>query len=162
MTDTVSDGNTRVYWVPGASSIANINAPTVAELNAGVNATNQITGDGMDGWEADQARIPNTSLASTTDTERMGRDKLANPMLRFKRQMPTDTLRSALAKGNMGFVVIRRDVAEGTAWTAGQACQVVPVECGRRKDMKPEDNTLSRFEVPFANHTPPAYDAVVA
>lgn len=159
MADVISDGMTRVYWVPAISNIA---APTVAELNAGLNMTSQITDDGLEGWEADTARVNNTSLASTTDTERMGRDKLASPMLRFKRQMPTDVVRSTLAKNTMGYVVIRRDVTESTVWTIGQACQVTPVECGRRRDIKPEPNTMSRFEVPFANHTAPSYDAVVA
>jgi hypothetical protein len=32
MSDLISDGNTKVAWV---STIANINAPTVAELTAG-------------------------------------------------------------------------------------------------------------------------------
>src|SRR5687768_12984606 len=128
MADVISDGMTRVQWVPGASSIANINAPTVAELNSGINVTDQITDDGLEGWEADQARVPNTSLASTTDTERMGRDKLANPMWRMKRQKPTDTIRSTVTKGIFGFVVIRRDAVWNTAFAAGDQVQVVPVE----------------------------------
>lgn len=162
MTDVISDGMTRVQWVPGASAIANINAPAVAELNTGINITDFISDDGLEGWEADTARIPNTSLASTTDTERMGRDKLANPMLRFKRQLPSDTMRSTVGKGVFGFVVIRRDLAQATAFASTQQCQVVPVEAGRRRDLKPEPNSLSRYEIPFANHTAPAYDAVVA
>lgn len=162
MTDVISDGMIRVYWVPGASGIANINAPTVAELNAGLNITAQITDDGLEGWEADQARVPNTSLASKTDTERMGRDKLANPLLRLKWQEPTDTVRSTVIKGVFGHVVIRRGIDEGTAWAATHKCQVVPVEAGRRRDTKKEDNTMLRFEIPFANHIAPAYDAVVA
>lgn len=159
MADVISDGMTRVYWVP---SIANIAAPTTTELNAGTALTSVITDDGMEGWEADTARVPNTSLASTTDTERMGRDKLANPLLRFKAQSPTDTVKSTLTKGTLGYVVIRRLVAETTAWAALQAAQVTPVECGRRRDLKPEPNTMARYEIPFANHTTPSYDAVVA
>lgn len=159
MADVISDGYTRVYWV---AAISNQAAPTTTELNAGIALTSYITEDGMEGWEADSARVPNTSLASTTDTERIGRDKLANPLLRFKRQMPTDSIRSTLTRGTTGYVVIRRDVAETTAWTAAQAVQVTPVECGRRRDLKPEPNTMSRFEIPFANHTAPSYDAVVA
>jgi hypothetical protein len=162
MADVISDGMTRVQWVPGASGIANINAPTVAELNAGLHVTDQITDDGLEGWEGDTARVPNTSLASTTDTERMGRDKLASPVLRFKTQLPTDTIRSTVLKNVFGFVVIRRRAAYATAWAAGDKVQVVPVEAGRRKDIKPEGNSMDRYEIPFANHTPPAYDGVVA
>lgn len=163
MADRVTDGKTRVVWVPGENSIANIHAPTVAEVNAGLHITERITDDGMEGWEADQARVPNTSLASTTDTERMGRDKLANPMLRIKAGgSVSDTMKSTATKETLGFVAIRRGVAFGTPPAAGQAWQVVPVECGRRRDIKPEANSLERFEIPFANHTEPAYDAVMA
>ncbi len=162
MSDVIADGMIRVQWVPGASSIANINAPTVAELNSGLNVTEQITDDGLEGWEADQARVANTSLASTTDTERMGRDKLANPLWRMKRQKPTDTIRSTGTKGVFGFAVIRRDVPWATAFATGDQVQVVPVEAGRRRDIKAEGNSMSKFEIPFANHTPPAYDGVVA
>lgn len=162
MADVISDGMTRVIFVPGENGIANINAPTVAEANSGINMTAQISDDGMEGWEGDTARVPNTSLASKTDTERMGRDKLANPMLRFKAQKPTDTVKSTVTKGVMGHVLIRRLVAQETANAIGQDWQVVPVEAGRRKDLKNEPNTMARYEVPFANHTTPAYDAVMA
>lgn len=159
MADTVADGKTLVYWLPACAIIT---APTVAEFAAGTNMTGQITPDGMTGWEADTAKVDNSSLLSTTDTERIGRDALTDPRLKFKRQMPTDSTRATLTKHTEGYVAIRRDLASTTAIAAGQACQVVPVECGRRRDIMPEKNSLSRFEVPFANHTPPAYDAVIA
>lgn len=159
MADVISDGMTRVYWVP---SIANIAAPTVAELDAGIALTSLITDDGMEGWEAESARVPNTSLASTTDTERIGRDKLANPMLRFKAQSGSDTVKTTLTRTTLGYIAIRRLLAETTAWTAAQNAQITPVECGRRKDLKPEPNTMARYEIPFANHTAPSFDAVVA
>ena len=73
-----------------------------------------------------------------------------------------DTVKSTLTRTTLGYVVIRRLVAETTAWASLQACQVTPVECGRRKDLKPEPNTMARYEIPFANHTAPSYDAVVA
>ena len=44
MSDLINDGMTKVVWV---SSIANINAPTVAELNAGADYTPRITPDGL-------------------------------------------------------------------------------------------------------------------
>lgn len=159
MADTISDGYTRVYWVSAISSQA---APTVAELNAGIALTNLITSDGMTGWEATTARVPNTSLASTTDTTRAGRDSFSGPKLRFKEQGVTDAVRSALTKNTQGYIVIRRRVAETTAWTAAQGCAVYPVECHRRSDLPHEDNTMQRFEVEFSVHTPPSYDAVVA
>lgn len=160
MADVISDGMTRVSWVP---AIANTDSPTVAELNAGINATSQITTDGLIGWEAATAGVPNTSLASTVDTARAGRDSFPGPKLRIKEQTPgTDTLKSTLIKNTQGYVVIRRAVLTATAWAAAQKVAVYPVECGRRVDMPHEDNTMVRYEVPFYVHTAPSYDAVVA
>ncbi|MFW3474417.1 hypothetical protein [Streptomyces microflavus] len=43
MADLISDGKTRVAWL---ATCANINAPTVAELNAGADYTKRITRTG--------------------------------------------------------------------------------------------------------------------
>jgi hypothetical protein len=48
MADITSDGKTRVYWV---TSIANINAPTTTELNAGIDLTSTLTADGLSGFQ---------------------------------------------------------------------------------------------------------------
>lgn len=159
MADVIADGMTVVHWLPAC---ANINAPTTAEYAAGIDMTSQITSDGLVGWEADNAAVDNTGLNSTTDTNRAGRDALTGPMLRFKRQMPTDNVRSTLTKGTLGFVSVRRSIAATTAIAATQAASVFPVEVGRRKDLPLEKNTMERFEIPFFNHTAPAYDAVIA
>src|SRR5688572_22162773 len=159
MADVIADGMTTVWWLP---NVVNIAAPTTAEFAAGTDITSQITTDGLVGWEADTAAVENTGLNSTTDTNRAGRDTLSGPMLRFKRQMPTDTMRSTLTKGTMGYVGIRRSIANTTAVAALQAVTIVPVEVGRRKDLPLEKNSMERYEIPFFNHTAPAYDAVVA
>jgi len=160
MADTVADGMTRVVLM---TACANTAAPTVAELNAGLQVTLQITPDGMEGWEAETGAIDNRSLGSTFMSDKGGTDSFpSRPLLRFKRQMPTDTVRTTCAKGVALYVGIRRDVLLATAWTAGQVMAVHTVECGRRKDIKPESNTLSRFEIPFFLPETPSFDAVVA
>lgn len=159
MTDVISDGMTRVTIAP---AIANIAQPTVAELDAGLNVTDQMTSDGLIAWEAATAGVPNTSLASKVDTSRAGRDSFSGPKLRLKEQSPTDTVKSTVVKGYQCYVVIRRAVATETANAALQKCAVFPVEAGRRIDMPHEDNTMARYEIPFFVHTPPNHDAVVA
>lgn len=162
MTDIISDGMIRVTWVPGLSGIASIAAPTVAEMNAGINMTAQITDDGLIGWKAATAPVKNTSLESTADTQRAGRDAVTGLMLRIKGQTPTDTIKSTLTKGTFGHVVIRYSIATGTANAAGQKLEVFPVEVGRRAQVEKEDNTMERYEIPFFNHIAPNYDAVMA
>jgi hypothetical protein len=49
MADITADGKTRVYWV---TTISNQNAPTTAELNAGISLQATLTADGLNGLAA--------------------------------------------------------------------------------------------------------------
>lgn len=159
MADFTSDGMTRVAFV---SAIANIAAPTTTELNAGLLLQSLITADGLDGLEASTADVPNTALNSTFDTVTIGRDSYSGTMLTLKKQLTGDTAFSTLVRGTAGFLVVRRDVAETTAWTSGQAVEVYPIICGQRIRMKPEGNTLTRWQSPMKITTSPSLAAVIA
>jgi hypothetical protein len=65
MPDITADGKTRVYWV---TTIANIAAPTVAELNAGISLQATLTADGLMGLQPETADVDTSSLASTFNT----------------------------------------------------------------------------------------------
>ena len=56
MPDSNADGRTKVYSVP---SIANLAAPTVAELNAGTALDGLMTPDGLVGFEPDTGDVDN-------------------------------------------------------------------------------------------------------
>ncbi|MFV2094821.1 hypothetical protein ACFHW1_04930 [Micromonospora sp. LOL_014] len=160
MADVFADGNVRVAFV---ASIANIAAPTVAELNAGILLQSTLTADGLVGYEATTAEVDTTSLASTFDTKNIGRDAYSGTMLRLKKQtVGADTIRSTLTRATTGHIVIRRGIAETTAWAASQQVEVYPIICGRRKELAPEANTVMRYEVPTMVSAPPEPDAVVA
>lgn len=161
MADIPVDGKTRVYWVP---TISNIAAPTVAELNAGLNLTYRITRDGLMGFEPTTAKVDLASLGDTFDIVSAGTDSFGDTGLRLKRQTPVagDTVYTTLVKGATGYIAIRRDVDRDTAWTAAQLCEVYPVTCGRRKRLAPEQNTVTRYEVPTMVSSEPQLDAVVA
>lgn len=160
MADIPSDGNTRVFFV---LAIANQAGPTVAELNAGLALQSLITADGLEGFEADTSDVDNTALNSLFDTVTIGRDKYTGTLLRLKKQtVGADTAFTTLVRGQVGYVAIRRDIAETTAWTTGQLCEVYPVICGQRKRLKPEGNTLTRWEAPTKINLAPSPAAVVA
>ncbi len=160
MADVFADGNVRVAFV---ASISNIAAPTTAELNAGVLLQSTLTADGLVGFEAETADVDTTSLASTFDTKGIGRDSYSGTMLRLKKQtVGSDTVRTTLTRGTSGNIVIRRGIAETTAWTAAQQVEVYPIICGRRKELTPEPNGLLKYEVPVKIWQPPNPDAVVA
>lgn len=159
MADVLADGMTRVAWAP---AIASINAPVTMELDAGILLQSVITADGLMGFEATTAEVDTTSLASTFDTKTIGRDSFSGTGLRMKKQDGTDTAYDTLSRGASGYIVIRRDVAESTAWASGQAVEVYPVTCGQRKLLPPEGNSVRKYEVPTPITIPPSLSATVA
>jgi len=157
--DSLADGMTRVAYVP---TIANIAAPTTTELNAGILLQSVITADGLMGFEASTAEVDTSSLASTFNTKTIGRDDFSGTGLRLKKQTSGDTAYSTLTRGTSGYIAIRRDVTETTAWTAAQLVEVYPITCGRRKNLPPEANSVRKYEVPTMITSAPNLDAVVA
>ncbi|BBC29995.1 uncharacterized protein SGFS_012890 [Streptomyces graminofaciens] len=142
MSDVINDGKTRVYWV---STIANIAAPTAAELNAGLDFTTRITPDGLN-IPAETADVDNSSLASTFTTNRAGRRSFS-PEVTFKRgdSAGDDLPWTTLTYQTMGYLVVRRILAYTTAWAAGQKVEVYPVECGERNSIPPAPNEVAKF-----------------
>lgn len=159
MADIVSDGRTRVSWVP---TIANIAAPTTAELNAGTLLHDTLTADGLVGFQPETADVPTTSLASTFNTTRNGRTSFSGTLLRLKKQDGTDTIYNLLVKDTAGYVVIRRSVLATTAWAASDKVAVYPAVCGETAMVDPEENTLERYEVPIKITSSPNQRAVAA
>ena len=159
MADIYVDGFIRVAFVP---TIANIAAPTTTELNAGTLLSSIVTADGLVGFEASTAEVDTTALDSTFDTKGIGRDSFEGTMLRLKKQDGTDTVYNLLTRGTTGYIVIRRDVASATAWTAAQKVEVFPIVCGRERNLAPEANTVRRYEVPTMVTSAPNLRATVA
>lgn len=159
MADIPVDGNTRVAYVP---TISNNAAPTTAELNAGILLQGTMTADGLVGFEPDTADVDNTSLASTFDTKTIGRDSYSGTLVRLKKQSGTDTIFTTMTRGTAGYIVIRRDITESTAWNTGQAVEVYPIVCGQRRRLAPESNTVTRYEVPTKISSIPTLTASVA
>jgi hypothetical protein len=159
LADIPVDGTTRVAFVP---TIANNAAPTTAELNAGVLLQSLITADGLVGFEPDTADVDNTSLASTFDTKTIGRDSFSGTLLRLKKQLTGDTAFTTLTRGTAGYIVIRRDITESTAWASTQAVEVYPIVCGQRRRLAPESNTVARYEVTTKISALPTLTAAVA
>lgn len=162
MADIIGDGMVRAAFVP---TIANIASPTTTELNAvgSLLLQSTLTGDGLIGFEATTAEVDTTSLASTFNTKNIGRDDYSGTMLRLKKQtVGADTIRTTLTRGTTGYIVIRRGIAETTAWASTQQVEVYPIVCGRRKELTPVPNEVMKYEVPTPITTAPNPDAVIA
>jgi pyruvate carboxylase len=162
--DVVADGKTRVYWV---TTISNQNAPTTTELNAGMDLTSTLTADGLNGFQPDTAPVDTSSLASTFTSNVNGRTSFSGPKLRLKKQASGDTIFTTLVRDTAGFLVIRRTIAQATAWASSQAIEVYPALIGEVARMDPEPNTVERYELPVmitagAAGTGPSMRAAVA
>jgi hypothetical protein len=159
VSDVINDGKTRVAWV---TSIANISAPTVAELEAGEDFTTRVTPDGLN-IPAETADVDNSSLASTFTTNRAGRRGFS-PEVTFKRgDNATDDLPwTTLTYQTMGFLVVRRVLPYTEAWAAGQEAEVYPVECGERNTIAPAPNEVAKFTSMMKLREEPDTSAVVA
>ena len=157
--DITADGKTRVYWV---TTIANINAPTTSELNAGIALQSTLTADGLNGFQPSTESVDTSALNSLFNTSVNGRTSFDNVSLRLKKQSGTDTIFTTLTRDTTGYVVIRRSVAETTAWTSTQACEVYPALCGEVARMDPEPNSIERYEIPLKITSSPALRAAVA
>lgn len=160
MADSLADGQTRVAYVP---SIASLTAPTTTELNAGILLQSLITPDGLIGFEPTTADVDTSALNSVYSTVDNGRDSFSGTMLRLKKQTSGDTAYTTLGtKGTTGNIVIRRSLAETTAWASSQAIEVYPIKTGRRRRLAPEANAVEKYEIPCKIYIAPQIDAVVA
>jgi hypothetical protein len=148
-----------VYWV---TTIASQNAPTTTELNAGIALQATLTADGLNGLQPTTEKVDTSALNSTFNTSVNGRTSFDNVSLRLKKQSGTDTIFTTLTRDTAGFLVIRRSIAETTAWASAQGVEVYPAVCGEVARMDPEPNTIERYEIPLNITLSPSLRAAVA
>ncbi|HTI26187.1 MAG TPA: hypothetical protein VL652_34680 [Kutzneria sp.] len=161
MADVLTDGNTRVAYAP---TISNIAAPTTTELNAGILLQSVLTADGLVNFESSTDKVDNTALNSKFSTAVPGRPSFGDTRLRLKKQASGDTAYSTLITATAGYIVIRRDVAETTAWTSTQPVEVYPIICGEVSLLPPDggNQSVRKYEVPVIISAQPNLRAVVA
>jgi len=154
LADITVDGKVKVWHVP---TIANRNAPTTAELNAGTALEGILTPDGLVGFEPDTADVDASSLNSTFGTNVPGRASFSGTMLRLKKQSGTDTVYATLVRDFATNVVVRRDgTLASAAWGAAQKVEVYPGVCGTVRNLAPEANSVQRYEVAFKINPEPS------
>lgn len=157
MSVVIIDGRVRVTWM---SACANINAPTVAELNAGIALEGFITPDGLD-ISMDTGGVDNSNLGSTFTTSKAGRKK-PGVTITFHHDSPTDTPYNLLPYRTNGFAAVRRGVDRTVAWASADKLEVYPLESGEAVQKKPAVDDTWDFTTPFFVTADPATRAVVA
>lgn len=148
MPDLTFDGMIRVTFVP---TIANIAAPTAAELNAGsaIDLTPLLTPDGFS-FSSDTGNVDNTKMNSTANSNRVGRRSYTLSVTYVRN---TDAaglaLEAALTYRAVGYLVVRANIAYATTYAAAQKVQVYPIEVGEANPASPAPDTLQTVEVPL-------------
>ena len=152
MADMLVDGQVKVSFVP---TIANIAAPTVAELTAGTSLESRLTPDGLN-ITFDDSMIDNSALNSDYSTEAVGRSKVSVE-LKYKAQEvgSTDPVKTALAHLAEGFLVVRRGVVSSQAFAAADSVEVYPAQCGRPNPSTPAPNTIQTVTVKLGSTATP-------
>lgn len=156
----VDDGNTKVVW----ATVANKDFPAQSELNAGIDLTCLLTGDGLNINFSENA-VDDAALCEPFDAELPGSFKVS-PELTLKRRNTvggdTDAGWDGLStRGEAGALVVRRGIDSDTAWTAGQEAEVYPGTLGVRRPQATTRNTQSRFMITVFGSEEPSLDAVV-
>jgi hypothetical protein len=147
MADYGFDGMIKVGWVP---TIADISAPTVAELTAGIDLEDHLVPDGLS-TPSDTAEIDNSKLSSTFNTAVVGRRNFNGLSVTYVRGSDSGAqeVEDALVYQAAGYLVVRRDVVASTAWAAAQTVEVYPAQAKQPAPADPAENTLQTVQVGF-------------
>ena len=136
---------TRVSWVP---TIADISAPTAAELDAGTVLTCHLTKDGLNPGGSTNM-VDSGALCSRVDSQVVGSVGYQATLKMF-RYNDDDTAWDLVNWGDTGYLVVRRGIAYDFAWTAGQKVEVYEGQFGEPIPASSAANTLQTFEVSLA------------
>jgi hypothetical protein len=144
MADYGFDGMIKASFVP---TVTNVDAPTVAELTAGVPLEGVLTADGLS-VSSDTATIDTSKLNSTANSETIGRDSYTASVtyVRGSHTEATDVA-EALVRGASGFLAIRRNKVSTLAFDAADEVELYPVVCHRPNPAAPAANALQTVEV---------------
>lgn len=160
-------GSVGVLSLHYVATIAAQNAPTVAEIGAGIDLTDFLVRDGLATPFAGQT-IPASTMAdryNTTVPGTYGGDPVTATLHRDD-TAASDTAWTTLVEDVAGFFVIRRfggaTRKSSDAMVAAQRVEVWPIRVISREMMPTAENELQRFHVSCAVPLPPSRDALVA
>lgn len=141
-----ADGATRVEWVSGVDGVADVHAPTVAELNAGVDISCHIMSGGLS-LGVSTGTIDTASLCSAFVSQANGRTTVTPALTMWRYRQPDDTAWELFEEGAVGYLVIRSGVDTDDAWANGQQVIVAYVEVSEPAPEFPGGDTATTFTV---------------
>lgn len=157
MSRVVFDGNYHVYWL--AAPPANPNAPTMAEINAGVEITKFIPKDGFNP-AVTNSRVEGGDLGTKFKDESMGTWASQLAITAYRDSVPAnDTAWTTLTDFAIGAIIVTPFAAKAV----GVKAMVWPdVELGQRIPMQTGENTRQKFQAEAAVRAEPMMSATIA
>lgn len=149
-------GITKVFFVP---TIADPEAPTATEVNAGVNLTGQIAE--VNGFSFTNSPINTPDMASAFVSKIPGEDTTDDSSLVFYEDSVTNPISTALGKGTTGFVVIFPTGIAGETPAAADKADVWPAQVASNSKQYTVDNDAAKYTVTFTLTAEPTIDAAV-
>lgn len=143
-----ADGNTSVIWIPGADGVDDVNAPTVEEIQAGVDLSCDIQSGGLD-LGISSGTIEAASLCSANVSQSTGRTTVSPTLTFWRYRQPEDTAWDLARKGEVGWLVVRTGIASEAAYEDGQEVIVGLFEMGEPSPAFPGGDTNNTFALNF-------------
>lgn len=153
----VFEGRTNVYWL---TACANIAAPTVAEITAGVALTTFVSKDGV-ATNATTNNVDSATIAEVFDAQVVGSWGGEVELTMF-RDATADTAWNLCVYGTAGFLVIDRFRVSGVLPSATHKVEVWPAQMHQPVPENSASNALQRFVAKFAITSAPNLKATVA
>lgn len=144
-------GKSKIHFLPAVADLA---APTRVEITAGDDLSPQVAE--INGFELSNSPIPTPNLADQFTPQIDGEDTVADSSLIFYDDDASSTVRTLLAKGTAGFLLM---LPYGDVPT--KRGEVWPVKTTGVNDQWSIGNDPARFAVGFAITEVPEQDAVI-
>lgn len=143
-------GVSKIHFLPAVAGAS----PTRAEITAGTDLSPQV--NGLSGFQFSNTRIDTPILSSSFTPEIDGPDEVGDSTLTFLDDNATSTIRTTLAKGTSGYIVL---FPYGDVPT--KRCEVWQVKSTGVNDEWSMGNDPARYAVGFAIVNPPNQNATI-
>ena len=137
-----ADGHGIVLWIPGADAIADVHAPTEAELALGERLTYGLTADGFN-HAASVAKVESSryTLAQALTYDGVVTDTVTLRYV-YNREDPTDAETILSTPGEDGFLVHALGYPNGHELEAGDVINaIIPITTSISTDVPPTQNS---------------------
>lgn len=133
------------------TTLTNENAPTVAELNAGVVISAELARDGLDIRRTTNS-VSRAKWRAQLAAEAPGKYRVAASLTGFRARpgVEAERLWGACSQyRSTGILVVRRGVLWSQPWAVGDVVEVLRFRWGKRSTLPSADNEAVKFSVPL-------------